>query len=183
VAPCVVLLQLVCAQDAWVPLRGDGNPVGRLGKLVGPAGRLPFAEMVGMPEVAVPRGIETDELNDEDGEELIDATGLVLTWTGLVPSGIELVVVAFALFVGTLDGRATGVVALALFVGMLDDEATGVVAFALLIGTPDDGAAGAPPAHMPFHAAVHPGAGKSMPVTAVTSWHCWPLKLAPRQRG
>jgi len=166
-----------------VPLRGDGNPVGRLGKLVGPTGKLLFAEMVGMPEVAVPRGTVTDELNDEDGEELVSRTELVLTKTDPVPSGIELVDVALALIVGTPDGRATGVVLLALFVAALDGKATGVVALALLLGTPDDGAAGAPPAHMPFQAAVHPGAGNSMPVTTVTSWHCWPLKFAPRQRG
>jgi len=125
--------------------------------------------MVGIPGIAIPRGAVTDELNDENGEEVFDETELVLTWMEPVPSGIELVVVPFALFVGALDGKATGVVALALIVGAPDGEATGVVALALLVGTPDDGAAGAPPAHMPFQAAVHPGAGKSMPMTTVTS--------------
>ena len=57
------------------------------------------------------------------------------------------------------------------------------VALALFDGTAEEGAPGAPPAQMPFHAAVQPGAGRSMPITIVTTWHCWPLKFTPRQRG
>lgn len=54
------------------------------------------------------------------------------------------------------------------------------VVLALLLGMADvpvlppvTGAGGAPPSHFPLHAAVYPGAGTSIPVTAKMYWH-WP---------